>query len=60
MVSAAKFPYELRLAYGTVLCFIVAQYVVNERPWEQIFRIIGLLMFIGSMTMAARRSNRKA
>jgi hypothetical protein len=60
MAGATKLPYELRLAYGAVLCFITAQYVVNERPWEQIFRIIGLLLFMGSTVMASRRYNRKA
>lgn len=60
MNNVAKFPYELRLAYGTVLCFFTAQYVVNERPWEQIFRILGLLLLIGSITIAARRYNGRA
>jgi hypothetical protein len=53
-----KWSTELRLAYIAILFFIMAQYVVNERPWDHIFRIAGLLTYIASMFLAARRQSR--
>jgi hypothetical protein len=50
-----KWSTELRLAYIAILFFIVAQYVVNERPWDHIFRIAGLLTYIASLSIAARK-----
>jgi hypothetical protein len=50
-----KMSYELRLAYICIFLFIAAQYVVNEHPWDQAFRIAGLLAFIGSMLLSGRR-----
>jgi hypothetical protein len=60
MKSEAKFSYELRLAYCAILCFITAQYVVNERPFKQIFRMVGLLAFMGSLLMAGRKHSLRA
>jgi hypothetical protein len=53
-----KWSTELCLAYIAILFFIMAQYVVNERPWDHIFRIAGLLTYIASMFLAARRQSR--
>jgi hypothetical protein len=53
-----KWPKELRLAYVAIWFFIVAQHVVNERLWEQILRIAGMLAFIASLSFAARQQRR--
>jgi hypothetical protein len=53
-----KLPQELGLAYVNILLFITAQYVVNERPWNQIFRIVGLLAFAASLLLLARKRGR--
>jgi hypothetical protein len=55
MSSSRKISLELRLAYVCILLFIVAQYAVNEHPWDQAFRIAGLLAFIGSMLLSVRK-----
>jgi hypothetical protein len=49
---------EVRLLYVACLCFIVAQYVVNDHPWNSGFRIVALLamiaaQFIGFQTRKA-------
>jgi hypothetical protein len=54
-----KWPYELRLPYVAIWFFIVAQHRVNESPWEQIFRIAGLLAFSASMLLAVRRRSHR-
>ena len=53
-----KWSIELRLAYAAVLLFIVAQRVVNERPWDHIFRIAGTLAFVVSMFLALHKQRR--
>jgi hypothetical protein len=50
-----KWSIELRLAYISILFFIMAQYVVNDRPWDHIFRIAGMLTYIASLSIAARK-----
>ena len=49
---------ELSVAYISILLFMMAQYVVNERPWEHILRIAGMLAFITSMLLAVRMRSR--
>ena len=58
MCVERKWSIELRLAYVAVLFFIVAQRVVNERPWDHIFRITGTLAFIVSMFLAVHKQRR--
>ena len=58
MCMYPKWPYELRLAYVAILLFIVAQRVVNERPWDHAFRIAGMVAFVVSMFLAARKQRR--
>lgn len=58
MSSHRKWPTELRLAYIAILFFLMAQYVVNERPWDHIFRIAGILTYIASMFWAVRQQSR--
>ena len=50
-----KMSAEVRLLYVACLCFIIAQYVVNDHPWNSGFRIVALLgmiaaQFIGFQT----------
>ncbi len=58
MCMYPKWPYELRLAYVAILLFIVAQRVVNEGPWDHVFRIAGMVAFVVSMFLAARKQRR--
>jgi hypothetical protein len=39
---------EVRLLYAACLCFIIAQYVVNDHPWNSGFRIVALLAMIAA------------
>ena len=39
---------SLYLAIGLLL---MAQYVVNSNPWDHIFRILGLIAFLGAIVM---------
>jgi hypothetical protein len=45
---------EVRLLYAACLCFIVAQYVVNDRPWNSGFRIVALLAMIAAQWIGIR------
>lgn len=45
---------EVRLLYVSCLCFIVAQYVVNEHPWNSGFRIVALLALIAAQFIGFR------
>jgi hypothetical protein len=48
---------EVRLLYVACLCFIVAQYVVNDHPWNSGFRMVALLALIAALLIGffARR-----
>ena len=48
---------EVRLLYVACLCFIVAQYVVNDHPWNSGFWIVALLALIAALLIgfSARR-----
>jgi len=46
---------EARLLYVACLCFIVAQYVVDDRPWNSGFRIVALLAMISAQLIGVRR-----
>ena len=50
-----KLSRELSLAYMSILLFMMAQYVVNERPWDHILRIAGILAYMASMFLATRK-----
>jgi len=59
MVSLnGKLSYELGLAYIAILFFMMAQYVVNERPWDHILRIAGILASFASLFITARMRSR--
>ena len=45
---------EVRLLYVACLCFIVAQYVVNDRPWNSGFRIVALVSLIAAQWIGFR------
>ena len=45
---------EVRLLYVACLCFIVAQYVVNDHPWNSGFRIVALLAMIAAQLIGLR------
>jgi len=45
---------EVRLLYVACLCFIVAQYVVNDHPWNSGFRIVALLAMISAQWIGFR------
>ncbi|WP_158823210.1 hypothetical protein [Granulicella sp. S156] len=53
-----KWSSELRVAYAAILFFMMAQYVVNERPWDHILRIAGILAYMASMFLAAHKQRR--
>ena len=55
-----KISKELSAAYVSILLFIAAQYVANEHPYDQAFRIAALLAFIGSMLLASRKGSVKS
>jgi hypothetical protein len=46
---------EVRLLYVACLCFIAAQYVVNDRAWNSGFRMVALLAMIAAQLMGVRR-----
>ena len=45
---------EVRLLYVACLCFIIAQYVVNEHPWNSGFRIVALVAMISAQLIGLR------
>ena len=45
---------EVRLLYAACWCFIMAQYVVNERPWDVGFRMVATLALTAAIWMGAR------
>jgi len=45
---------EVRLLYVACLCFIVAQYVVNDHPWNSGFRIVALVALIAAQFIGFR------
>ena len=45
---------EVRLLYVACLCFIAAQCVVNDRPWNSGFRIVALLAMISAQLIGMR------
>jgi hypothetical protein len=49
-----KMSSEVRLLYVACLCFIVAQYVVNDHPWNSGFRIVALLAMIAAQLIGFR------
>ena len=49
-----KMSAEVRLLYVSCLCFIVAQYVVNDHPWNSGFRIVALLAMISAQLIGMR------
>ncbi len=50
-----KMSAEVRLLYVACLCFIAAQYVVNDRPWNSGFRIVALLAMISAQLIGLRK-----
>jgi hypothetical protein len=49
-----KMSAEVRLLYVSCLCFVVAQYVVNDHPWNSGFRIVALLAMISAQLIGMR------
>jgi hypothetical protein len=49
-----KMSAEVRLLYVSCLCFIVAQYVVNDHQWNSGFRIVALLAMIAAQWIGFR------
>ena len=49
-----KMSSEVRLLYAACLCFIVAQYVVNDHPWNSGFRIVALLAMVLAQWIGVR------
>jgi len=49
-----KMSAEVRLLYVACLCFIIAQYVVNDHPWNSGFRIVALLAMISAQLIGLR------
>ena len=49
-----KMSSEVRLLYVACLCFIVAQYVVNDHPWNSGFRIVALLAMVSAQWIGMR------
>jgi hypothetical protein len=45
---------EVRLLYVACFCFIVAQYVVNDHPWNSGFRIVALVALIAAQWIGFR------
>ena len=45
---------EVRLLYVACLCFIVAQYAVNDHPWNSGFRMVALLAMISAQWIGFR------
>jgi hypothetical protein len=52
--SYRKLNAEVRLLYVACLCFIIAQYVVNDHPWNSGFRIVALLAMISAQLISVR------
>ena len=50
----AKMSVEVRLLYAACLSFILAQYVVNEHPWNSGFRMVALLALVGAQVIGFR------
>jgi hypothetical protein len=38
-----KMSAEVRLLYVSCLCFIIAQYVINDHPWNSGFRMLAMI-----------------
>jgi hypothetical protein len=55
-----KMSSEVRLLYVACLCFIVAQYVVNDHPWNSGFRIVALLAMVSAQWIGLRERKRKS
>jgi hypothetical protein len=49
-----KMSVEVRLLYVACLCFILAQYVVNDHPWNSGFRIVALVSLIAAQWIGFR------
>lgn len=49
-----KMSAEVRLLYAACYLFLMAQYVVNDHPWNSGFRMVGLLALIAAMWIGAR------
>lgn len=45
---------EVRLLYAACLCFIVAQYVVDDHPWNNGIRMMALLAMIAAQFIGFR------
>lgn len=49
-----KMSAEVRLLHVACLCFIVAQFVVTDHPWDSGFRIVAALAFIAAQWIGLR------
>ncbi len=49
-----KMSAEVRLLYTACYCFIMAQYVVNDHPWNSGLRIVASLALIAALFVGAR------
>ncbi len=45
---------EVRLLYVSCLCFVVAQYVIDDHPWNSGFRVVALLSMIAAQLIGIR------
>jgi hypothetical protein len=45
---------EVRLLYVACLCFIIAQYVINDHPWNSGFRMVAMLAMIAAQWIGFR------
>ena len=43
------------LLYVAIIFLLMAQYVVNDRPWDRICRWMALLTLVGVIVLEARR-----
>lgn len=50
----AKMSAEVRLLYTACYCFIMAQYVVNDHPWNSGLRMVASLSLIAALFIGAR------
>jgi hypothetical protein len=49
-----KMSVEVRLLYVACLCFIIAQYVVNDHPWNSGFRMAALVAMVAAQMIGLR------
>jgi hypothetical protein len=49
-----KMSAEVRLLYVSCLCFIIAQYVINDHPWNSGFRMVAMLAMIAAQLIGLR------